>query len=65
MSTLLQDIEEVKRLPWTEECHKMFEDLKADLGTPPLLSKLEMGEELYLYLVVSSLAIGFLVRVEN
>lgn len=36
----------------------MLEELKAYLSAPPLLSKPEAGEELYLYLVVSPLSIG-------
>ena len=31
----------------------MFEDLKAYLSSPPLLSPSKLGEELFLYLVVS------------
>lgn len=36
-----------------EECCLVFEELKKFLGSPPLLFKLEVREELYLYLAVS------------
>ena len=36
-----------------DECQKAFQDLKAYLATTPLLSPSVLGEELYLYLVVS------------
>ena len=38
---------------WINECQQMFENLKAYLSSPPLLSPSRLGEELYLYLVVS------------
>ena len=37
----------------TTECWQVFEDLKAYLSSPPLLSPSKPGEELFLYLVVS------------
>ena len=39
---------------WTEECQHAFEELKVYLSFPPLLSPSKTGEELYLYLAVSS-----------
>ena len=36
-----------------DECQKAFQDLKAYLATTHLLSPSVLGEELYLYLVVS------------
>ena len=35
------------------ECQQAFEELKAYLSSPPLLSPLQLGEELFLYLAVS------------
>ena len=35
------------------ECQQAFEDLKAYLSSPPLLSPSKPGEELFLYLAVS------------
>ena len=42
-----------KSFEWTEECQTTFNDLKAYLSSPPLLSPSMLGEELYLYLAVS------------
>ena len=42
-----------KAFEWMDECQKAFQDLKAYLATTPLLSPSVLGEELYLYLVVS------------
>ena len=41
-----------------DECQKAFQDLKAYLATAPLLSPSVLGEELYLYLVVSLHAVS-------
>ena len=41
-----------KAFKWTNECQKAFEELKAYLASPPLLSLSKLGEELSLYLVV-------------
>ena len=43
---------------WTDECQKAFEDLKKYLSSPPLLSPSMPGEELYLYIAVSQVAIS-------
>ena len=40
------------------ECQQAFEDLKAYLSSPSLLSPSKLGEELFLYLTVSSAAIS-------
>ena len=42
-----------KSFEWTVECQQVFEDLKAYLSSPPLLSTSKPGEELFLYLAVS------------
>ena len=42
-----------KAFEWTDECQKVFQDLKNYLTTAPLLSPSVQGEELYLYLAVS------------
>ena len=42
-----------KSFEWTTECQQAFEELKAYLSAPPLLSPSQPGEELFLYLVVS------------
>ena len=50
----------------TDECQKAFEDLKAYLTMAPLLSPSVVGEELYLYLVVTPHAVSSaLIREED
>ena len=47
------------------ECQQAFKDLKAYLSSPSLLSSFKQGEELFLYLTVSSAAVSaVLVREE-
>ncbi|XP_077231894.1 uncharacterized protein LOC143865077 [Tasmannia lanceolata] len=56
----------LKAAPWTEECQTAFEGLKKYLSSPPLLTKPEPGEELFLYLSISSTALAaVLVREEH
>nr|XP_023900522.1 uncharacterized protein LOC112012361 [Quercus suber] len=43
---------------WTTECQQAFEELKAYLSSPPLLSPSQPGEELFLYLAVSPAAVN-------
>ena len=51
---------------WTVECQQAFEELKAYLSSPPLLSPSQPGEELFLYLAVSPAAVSAaLVREEE
>ena len=47
-----------KSFEWTDECQQAFEELKAYLSAPPLLSPSQLGEELFLYLAVSPAAIS-------
>ena len=55
-----------KSFEWTAECQQAFEELKAYLSSPPLLSPSQLGEELFLYLAVSPAAISTaLVREED
>ena len=42
-----------KFIEWTVECQQVFEDLKAYLSSPPLLSPSKPREKLFLYLAVS------------
>ncbi|XP_075649964.1 uncharacterized protein LOC142620485 [Castanea sativa] len=51
---------------WKNECQKAFEDLKVYLSALPLLSPSMPGEELFMYLAVSSTAISAaLIREED
>ena len=43
---------------WTDECEAAFQELKQYLSSPPLLSPSKEGENLYLYLVVSTLEVS-------
>ena len=55
-----------KSFEWMDECQTAFNDLKAYLSSPPLLSPSMPGEELYLYLAVSQAAVSTtLVRKED
>ena len=47
-----------KAFQWTEECQQVFEELKVYLSSPPLLRPSQTGEELYLYLTISSTAVS-------
>ena len=47
-----------KAFEWMDDCQRAFEDLKAYLTTTPLLSPSVLGEELYLYLAVTSHAVS-------
>ena len=42
-----------KSFEWTDECQQAFEELKAYLSAPPLLSASQPGEKIFLYLAVS------------
>ncbi|KAM1623999.1 hypothetical protein ACFX1S_022302 [Malus domestica] len=51
-------IKRVQRDKWDEECERAFQVLKKYLTSLPLLSKLEEAEDLYIYLVVSEVAVS-------
>ncbi|KAK3025927.1 hypothetical protein RJ639_041317 [Escallonia herrerae] len=56
----------LKDFTWTDNCQKSFEELKAYLASPPLLSKPLLGENLFLYLSVTEVAVNVvLVREEE
>ena len=55
-----------KSFKWTDECQMAFDNLKAYLSSPSLLSPSKLGEEFYPYLAVSQAAVGVaLVREED
>ena len=43
---------------WTDECEAAFQELKRYLSNPSFLSSSKGGENLYLYLVVSTTAVS-------
>ena len=51
---------------WTNECKAAFQELKRYLSNPPLLSPSKQGEDLFLYLAVSVMAVSAaLIREED
>ncbi|KAK3007992.1 hypothetical protein RJ639_013768 [Escallonia herrerae] len=59
-------IKKVKDFEWTEECQKSFEELKLYLSSPQLLTKPVTGEDLFLYLSISEVAVStVLIREEE
>ena len=42
-----------KGFQWDEECEKAFQDLKKYLTQAPILTALDPGEDLFMYLLVS------------
>ena len=49
---------QIKKFSWSDECWQSFKDLKKYLTSPPLFTKLKMGESLYLYLATSAEAVN-------
>ena len=47
-----------KSFEWTKECQMAFDNLKAYLSSPPLLSPSKPREEFYLYLAVSQAVVS-------
>ncbi|GKV48858.1 hypothetical protein SLEP1_g55649 [Rubroshorea leprosula] len=47
-----------QKFNWTTECQVAFDELKAYLGSPPLLTKAQEGEILYLYLGISDTVVS-------
>ncbi|GKV14106.1 hypothetical protein SLEP1_g25023 [Rubroshorea leprosula] len=47
-----------QKFNWTTECQVAFDELKAYLGSPPLLTKAQEGEILYLYLGIFDTAVS-------
>ena len=47
-----------KSFEWKNECQRAFKDLKAYFSSTLLLSPLQLKEELFLYLAVSSAAVS-------
>ena len=47
-----------KSFEWKNECQQAFKDLKAYFSSTLLLSPLQLKEELFLYLAVSSAAVS-------
>jgi hypothetical protein len=50
---------------WTDECKKALKHLKDSLSEPPVLSRPDEGETMYLYLSVSSEAVSAVLIIET
>ena len=53
------------KFEWTEECEAALKHLKETLSAPPVLSRPDQGEVLYLYLSVSSDAVSVVIVMET
>nr|KYP73371.1 Retrovirus-related Pol polyprotein from transposon 297 family [Cajanus cajan] len=51
-------LKKASKFVWTAECEELFLSLKQRLGTPPILSKLDPGLDMIVYLCVSNEAIS-------
>ncbi|KAK3021685.1 hypothetical protein RJ639_047109 [Escallonia herrerae] len=54
-----------KDFAWIDNCRKSFEELKAYLGSPPLLSKPIPREDLFLYLSVTEVTVSPVLVIEE
>ncbi|KAL0448819.1 UNVERIFIED_CONTAM: hypothetical protein Slati_1438300 [Sesamum latifolium] len=54
-----------KKILWTEECSRAFKELKSYLEKPPLLSKPEDGERIWIYLALSNEATSTVLAKES
>ena len=55
-----------KGFEWTEECTTAFQQLKAYLARPPIMSSLEPDEVFFAYIAVALYAVSLvLIRVDN
>ena len=55
-----------KEMVWTKECEKAFQELKRYMGSPSILSKPILREDIYLYLTISDSAVSsVLIREES
>ena len=55
---LFNYIRKAENFQWTQECEEAFQQVKKFLAFPPILTKLEPGEDLLLYLSISERAIS-------
>ena len=63
--TFFNMLQRAKISGWMNECEHAFEAIKWYLVEPPILSNLEAGEELYMYLAVLDLAINSILFQHN
>lgn len=58
LRSLFLALKRANTIRWTEECQSVFEEIKRYLTQPPSLSSPQLGEQLYMYLVVSNCAVS-------
>ena len=51
-------LRDVNKSGWMQSCQNAFEEIKRYLSQPPILSSLQPGERLYLYLAVTDWAVS-------
>ena len=54
-----------KTFTWGDDCEKVFSQLKDYLSSPPILTRPERGELLYLYIAASEEVVGTVLIVER
>ncbi|KAL8124075.1 hypothetical protein AgCh_011907 [Apium graveolens] len=55
---LIKGASNKKEVNWSPECQKAFEEIKSYLSQPPVLTKAQPGEPIYLYLSAGVEAVG-------
>ncbi|XP_074296929.1 uncharacterized protein LOC141627592 [Silene latifolia] len=58
MQVVYDILRKSQKFEWTEEHEKAFKELKCYLSTPPLLAKPEQREPLFLYLLITEVAVS-------
>ena len=58
MPSILPASEKWKGFQWNEDCKRAFQGLKEYLTRAPMLTALESGEDLYMYLLVFEHAVN-------
>ena len=53
MKPFFLTLRDINKPGWTQSCQNAFEEIKWYLSQPPILSSLQPGERLYLYLAVT------------
>jgi len=65
MSQIFGALKKDNNLEWNPKCVQALRELKAYLSSPPLLLKPEPGEQLFIYLAVSEIAVSAVLIREN
>ena len=60
-----KDLSKAKNFVWDDECQQAFSKLKEHLASPPVLTKPQQTEQLYLYLAVAEEAVSLVLVQEE